>query len=170
MAEQGRIERALADSQIVPSQRPQGTSDYGSLNEDFVLIPREEGDEEFDEEPAIDYDTQYVVDAKPPKDNYGQGPSRSTRVAFHKFVPNLMGRAGIKGGSTLGTVYVRFQPNMQGKRANDVYKYKNVPENVYNQFAQSNSKGRFINTFLNNYPYSRTSTREDRYHVQDFYD
>jgi hypothetical protein len=167
MAEGSRIDRARADSQIIPSQLPENIDDYGTLNEDFVLIPREEGDEEF-EEANIDFDTQFVIDAKPPKDNYGLGPDRSTRVAAHKFVPSLLSRAGVKSGTTLGTVYVKFQPNMQGKRANDIYRYKNVPENVYEQFAQSNSKGRFINNFLNSYPYSRITTREDRYHAQDF--
>lgn len=170
MAEEGRIDRARAESQIIPAQRPQGTDDYGSLNEDFVLIPREEGDEEPEDSISIDFGVEFVVDAKPPKDNYGQGPGKSTRVAAHKFVPSLSKRAGVKGGSTLGTVYVKFQPKMNGTRANDIYRYRSVPESVYQQFAQSNSKGRFIKDFLDAYPYSRINTREDRYHARDLRD
>lgn len=171
LAEEGRIDRARADSQIIPTSLPEEGQAYGEMQEDFVLIPRIEGDEEFDEEiPEFDYSVDFVGDARPPRDNYGQGPGRSTRVAAHKFVPSLMTRAGIVGGNTLGTVYVKFQPKMNGTRANDIYRYKNVPESVYQQFAQSNSKGKFINTFLNSYPYSRITTREDRFHAKDLRD
>ena len=64
----------------------------------------------------IDYSTQEVIDAKPPKDNYGRGPGSSTRVRSHKFVPHspdrtyLIEKAGVATrANTLGTVYVRFQ-------------------------------------------------------------
>lgn len=171
LAEEGRIDRARADSQIIPTRLPEEGQSYGQMQEDFVLIPRIEGDEEFEEDVSeFDYEADFVGDARPPKDNYGQGPGRSTRVAAHKFVPSLMGRAGIAGGNTLGTVYIKFQPKMNGTRANDIYRYKNVPENLYQQFSQSNSKGRFINQFLNSYPYSRITTREDRFHAKDLRD
>lgn len=111
---------------------------------------------------------EFVEDAKPPKDNYGQGPSRSTRVAVHKFVPNLVTRAGVPNPENMGTVYVKFQPHMNGSHANDVWFYKNVPYNVYEDFSNSTSKGRFINQFLNSYPKGRTKSREDRYHTKDF--
>lgn len=113
--------------------------------------------------------SEYVEDAKPPKDNYGQGPSRSTRVAVHKFVPNMLGRAmGEMTPQTLGTVYVKFQPHLNGKHGNDIYRYNNVPKNVYDMFANSNSKGAFINTHLNAYPYRRINSREDRANTEDF--
>lgn len=172
MAEEGRIDVARAESQIIPTQRPQDSASADIfLDNEFRLIPQPDrvaAEEELTKDPAYDFDTQFVEDAKPPKNNYGQGPTKSTRVAAHKFVPSLMSRAGTKGGSTLGTVYVKFQPKMNGTRANDIYRYKNVPESMYKQFAESNSKGRFINNFLNSFPYSRATTREERYHAKDF--
>lgn len=145
-----------------PSEEMDG--DTAGLNEDFSLIP---GKREYR---RTEYDTtpEFVEDAKPPKDNYGQGPTRSTRVAVHRFVPNMLERAGVVTAQSTGTVYVKFQPHMNGSRPNDVWKYKNVPESVYNAFATSNSKGRFINQFLNSYPKGRISTREDRRNTQDF--
>jgi hypothetical protein len=70
--------------------------------------------------------------------NYGFGPKFSTRVVKHLFVPN-----NSKGLNRLvpgpGTVYVKFQ------KRGDVYAYYNVAFNVYQDFARSTSKGRFIN-------------------------
>jgi isoleucyl-tRNA synthetase len=63
---------------------------------------------------------------------------------------------------TTKTVYVKF--NKRG----DIYRYNHVPESIYNNFANSNSKGRFINDFLNSYRYSRIGSRDDNYHTQDF--
>ena len=118
----------------------------------------------------VDYNTQYVGDARPPEDNYGQGPDLSTRVAAHKFIPHeaekqyLTNRAGLTNipKNTLGTVYVKFH------KRGDIYKYSHVPESVYNSFANSTSKGRFINQYLNNYKYGRIGSRDDRYHTEDF--
>jgi hypothetical protein len=76
----------------------------------------------------------------------------------------LLGRAGVnnKSANNLGTVYVKFH------KRGDTYKYSHVPESVYNSFANSNSKGRFINDFLNSYKYGRIGSRDDRYHTGDF--
>lgn len=76
--------------------------------------------------------------------NYGFGPKFSTRVARHLFVPEDSRNLNrlIPG---LGTVYVQFH------KRGDVYAYFNVPFNVYEDFARSTSKGRFINSTLNNY-------------------
>ncbi len=108
-------------------------------------------------------------DARPPENNYGQGPDRSTRVASHKFVPYpaekqyLMDKAGLSNNAVneLGTVYVKFH------KRGDVYKYNHVPQSVYNSFANSTSKGRFINDFLNSYKYGRIGSRSDRNNADD---
>lgn len=71
-------------------------------------------------------------------ENYGFGPKFSTRVKRHLFVPDSpkdLNRL-VPG---LGTVYVHFH------KYDDVYAYYNVPFNVYQDFARSTSKGRFIN-------------------------
>lgn len=99
--------------------------------------------------------TQRVLtlpDLWPSKDNYYKGPYQSTRVSAHRFVPN---RIVVPDKQQLGTVYVQFtnmRPN--GKiRREDVYAYYDVPINVYYSFAQSTSKGQFINNTLDNYEY-----------------
>ncbi len=176
MAPRPRLKRSLTDlladidankslENIIPSPLadPEEHGD-GDLNGEFQLIPgKREYRTTFPEVP-----TEYVEDAKPPKDNYGQGPRRSTRVAVHKFVPNKLEQAGVVTPQTLGSVYVRFQPHINGKHGNDIWRYKNVPKTVYDSFANSNSKGRFINTHLNGYPKGRISSREDRFHTEDF--
>lgn len=163
LAEENRISQNRQLSQVIPTEDPE---DHGSgeANSQFELIPGASREwRKSNAEP-----TEFVEDAKPPKYNYGQGPTRSTRVAAHKFVPNLTARADIPGIEVMGTVYVRFQPNMQGKRANDIWEYRNVPKSVYDMFSESTSKGRFINTHLNAFPKGRISSREARFHVQDF--
>lgn len=176
MAPRPRLRRNLSDlfadidankslDQLIPAPTTDPEDHDSGLPDDFQLIPgaKREYRTTFPEVP-----TEYVEDAKPPKDNYGQGPRRSTRVAVHKFVPNKLERAGVVTAQTLGTVYVRFQPHINGKHGNDVWRYKNVPKSIYDTFANSNSKGRFINTHLNAYPKGRISSREDRFHTEDF--
>lgn len=176
MASKKRLKRGITDlfanieankslESLIPTSVPEETGDETpGLPDDFRLIP---GEREYR---RTEYDTspEFVEDAKPPKYNYGQGPSRSTRVAVHKFVPNLMERAGVTTPQSMGTVYVKFQPHMNGSHANDIWKYKNVPESVYQSFANNNSKGRFIREVLDIYPKGRISTREDRRNTQDF--
>ena len=116
--------------------------------------------------PGVDIETStYPVIQVVPDDDprlYGQGPTKSTRVARHKFVPNpepsygtpeelLRGLAGL---DTVGTVYVEFwKMGKNGKQ----WAYKNVPKSIYDQFSNNNSKGHFINTTLNNYEYGPES-------------
>lgn len=167
IAEENRINASRALNQLIPTQDPErhGEGEQGELNTQFELIPGA-GTREWRKDNAEP--TEFVEDAKPPKYNYNQGPTRSTRVAAHKFVPNLVARAGLPNIEVMGTVYVKFQPNMQGKRANDVWEYRNVPKSIYDMFADSTSKGRFINSHLNAFPKGRISSREARFHVQDF--
>lgn len=114
--------------------------------------------EALQERPGVDVDspTENVIQVTP--DNipelWGQGPTKSTRVASHKFVPNtaetpedlLRGVSGIP----LGTVYVEFwKPGRMGTQ----WAYRNVPFPVYSDFTRSKSKGHFINSTLNNYDY-----------------
>lgn len=174
LAEEGRIAVNRSLSQLIPQDVPDDEED-GTLSE-FNMFgePRrspvapeigETGNVE------VDYSTYFVEDARPPEDNYGQGPDRSTRVAAHKFVPlnpeKQFGGVGVRSGlrqgqETLGTVYVKFQ-----KKGN-VYKYHYVPETVYKMFSESTSKGRFINQFLNNYSYGPVGTRNDIEQTRDF--
>lgn len=179
LAEEGRIGANREMRQLIPQSTPDREVEESHLPQFEMFgkprVPRG-NPMEIGENGGltIDYTTQTVIDAKPPKDNYGQGPGRSTRVASHKFVPHspdrgyLIEKAGVATHTnTLGTVYVKFQPHLNGSRANDVYKYSHVPESVYNNFANSNSKGRFINQFLNNYKYGRIGSRDDMLHTQD---
>ena len=88
-------------------------------------------------------------------DYYGKGPSKSTRVASHKFVPGQRVAVSTGLGESLsapqinsGTVYVRFARPSKQQPSVVVYKYTNVPVAVYESFRNSNSKGRFINNPL----------------------
>jgi hypothetical protein len=174
LAEEGRIGSNREMRQLIPLEAPTQDPDDHLPPFEMFGSPRVRDTKTPDSGEVggvdVDYNTQYVGDARPPEDNYGQGPSRSTRVAAHKFVPNpaeqkyLLGRAGVssKSANNLGTVYVKFH------KRGDTYKYSHVPESVYNSFANSNSKGRFINDFLNSYKYGRIGSRDDRYHTGDF--
>lgn len=92
---------------------------------------------------------------------YGKGPSKSTRLSAHKFVPGQrindstgLGITKGLGSINSGTVYVRFnRPSKAqgGPEATVVYKYTNVPVAVYESFRNNGSKGRFINNPLNTY-------------------
>lgn len=164
LAEENRIDANRALNQLIPATDPESHGgEDGTVGSQFEIIPGAEKEWRKDSGRPV----EFVEDAKPPKYNYGQGPERSTRVAAHKFVPNLTARAGIPGIEVMGTVYVRFQPNMQGKRANDMWEYRNVPQSIYDDFSNSNSKGRFINTHLNSYPKGRVKSRDGRFHIQD---
>lgn len=175
LAEEGRIGANRDLRQLIPSETPDREEEdhlppfemFGSPRVKSQDVPTE-GEEG---NTPIDYGTQYVGDARPPKDNYGQGPDLSTRVAAHKFVPHpaekqyLLAKSGVSQGygtNVIGTVYVKFH------KRGDVYKYQHVPESIYDNFANSTSKGRFINQFLNSYKYSRIGSRDDNFHTQDF--
>lgn len=113
----------------------------GKQYEDF-----EEGriDSAKDYEELTSPEDVYPLEDKRDGSNYGFGPRFSTRVIRHYFKSdNPKGLSRVAPG--LGTVYVQFQ------KRNDVYAYFNVPFNVYEDFARSTSKGRFINSTLNNY-------------------
>lgn len=109
-----------------------------------------------------DMDTKDVYslpDLWPDKSNYYQGPSRSTRVSKHRFVPENSGSSIIP--STNGTVFVKFT-NMRKRadgstyiRRENVYAYFNVPHSVYKSFTTTGSKGQFINHTMNNYTYAQ---------------
>lgn len=85
-------------------------------------------------------------------DNYGQGPAGSTRMCSHKFILDqpMFSLYGMK----MGYILVRFHKN--GKRGPD-WVYGPVSVDVYQAFAASNSKGKFINTTLNGYGYRPAS-------------
>ena len=164
LAESNRIDASRELSQLIPQEDPEG-HEYEDLPEFNMFGTPRTGSDPGD---VVDYGTYIVGDARPPSDNYGQGPDRSTRVAAHKFVPNP--RERIKGqlgdsSNILGTVYVKFhKPGRRGQ----VWKYTQVPEHIYESFSESNSKGSFINNFLNNYAHKPVGSRDDIFHTNDF--
>lgn len=94
----------------------------------------------------------YSVTTLPNKpENYGRGPSKSTRVAAHKFVPTQRSKDMFLGHEMInsGNVYVRFARPSQQQGGTAVYRYSNVSVVEYEAFRRSNSKGRFINNPLN---------------------
>lgn len=95
---------------------------------------------------------QTLPDLWPSKKHYYQGPTKSTRVSRHRFIPERKGLTGITG-----TMYVEFtnmKPNGTIRRTN-VYKYNKVPYPVYKDFTNSTSKGQFINRITPVYNYER---------------
>lgn len=90
-------------------------------------------------------------------ENFGKGPTKSTRVMGHKFVPGSRSVDTLLGRETInsGTVYVRFvrpsRPQVAAGLEPTVYKYTNVPVAVYEGFRNSGSKGRYINVSLNSH-------------------
>lgn len=95
--------------------------------------------------------------------NYGQGPSASTRLCSHKFIVDqpMMDLYGAKMGYAL----VRFHKH--GRNGTD-YVYGPMDVGVYEAFARSNSKGHFINTTLNGYGYRPASQTPYASEFSDF--
>lgn len=99
-----------------------------------------------------------------PATTYQHPPSESSRVQAYKYVryndgsiseeDRRTGMGAIIGGTIYGTLFVRFA------RAQTPWKYMNVPQNIYEAFASSQSKGRFINSTLNSFPYSKATPDE----------
>jgi hypothetical protein len=174
LAEEGRIGASREMRQLIPTEAPTEEPDDHLPPFEMFGRPRIKDTSTPDAGELggvdVDYNTQYVGDARPPEDNYGQGPDLSTRVAAHKFVPHpaekqyMLDKVGLtnSAANNLGTVYVKFH------KRGDVYKYSHVPESIYHSFANSTSKGRFINNYLNNYKYGRIGSRDDKYHTGDF--
>lgn len=112
---------------------------------------------------APEFPTTTLTDISPwvyPGKNHP--PDESTRVQAFKFVANTSiedmddspyARA-MFGGSRYGTIFVRFI------KYGTPWRYSNVPQTVYEQFFASPSKGKFINSTLNNYPYGRVTGDE----------
>lgn len=98
-------------------------------------------------------------------DNYGRGPSKSTRVSSHKFVPGSKTTDQFLGHTVInsGTVYVKFARPSKQQSGDATYKYTNVPVAVYEQFRGSNSKGRFINNPLDSFGYSKVDPSSEEY-------
>lgn len=136
---------------IIPKTRTAEEAAYLPVRPDDPLVNENPQILNRDQLPDEGYPTEYVEQISPDDDPalYGQGPDRSTRVAAHKFVP-LYTRLATRAGITNGTVYIKF--HKRGPKG-QIWKYERVPVTVYSAFTRSNSKGRFINQFLNNYSY-----------------
>lgn len=95
--------------------------------------------------------------------NYGQGPAASTRMCSHTFVLDqpLFDVYGAK----LGYIFVRFHKN--GRKGPN-WKYGPVSLEVYKQFANSTSKGTFINSTLNSFPKGPASEDEVSKYMSEF--
>lgn len=124
-----------------------------------------------DDKPVRDIDTalfsavRVAQIANKPDDpnNYGQGPAGSTRLCSHKFILDqpMFSLYGMK----MGYILVRFHKN--GRRGPD-WVYGPVSMDVYQAFAASNSKGKFINTTLNGYGYRPASETPYANEFNDF--
>lgn len=145
MGEAGRERLRRNWSDIDSGNLENSTWSAGKQSEEDATLREEIANQNFLVEQRIR--TQYVQPLEDKPENYGQGPGKSTRVIMHRFVPNREEGLGQMVPSTHGVVFVGFQ------KRNDVYAYYDVPYSVYQSFAMSNSKGRFINSTLNNYDY-----------------
>lgn len=85
--------------------------------------------------------------------NDDHSPSESSRVRAFRFVTSAEPGEEVLG-DRYGTIFVRFI------KYDTPWKYSNVPLSVYEAFAASRSKGKFINSVLNNYPYGRATGDE----------
>jgi hypothetical protein len=105
-----------------------------------------------------------VLPKEPVPHNYYKGPVNSTRVMAHKFVPSIT-ETTTEGEKEVvsGDVFVRFARPSKQQGDVVIYKYSNVPVNVYEAFTGTYSKGRFINTTLEPFksgPYSGPETAD----------
>jgi hypothetical protein len=108
----------------------------------------------------------YRVTPLPNKpENYGRGPTKSTRVISHKFVPGSRSTDQTLGREVInsGTVYVRFARPSKQQGGDATYKYTNVPVATYESFRGANSKGRFINNPLNTHNPQKVSPGDSEY-------
>lgn len=87
-----------------------------------------------------------------PNTTYYHPPDESSRVEAFRYVA-MSGTPGAIGYN--GTLFVRFI------KYGTPWKYLNVPEHIYQAFASAQSKGRYINSVLNNFPNSRASGDEE---------
>jgi hypothetical protein len=87
-----------------------------------------------------------------PNTTYYHASDESSRVEAFRYVATE-GTSGAIGYN--GILFVRFIKN------GTPWKYLNVPEHVYQSFASAQSKGRYINSVLNNFPNSRASGDEE---------
>jgi hypothetical protein len=102
-----------------------------------------------------------------PGNNHGS--NESSRVSGYKFVNynsediddedrRTTGAGAIMSGQRYGTLFVRFWKYKDS--GGTPWKYMNVPQQVYEAFAVSPSKGQYINSVLNKFPYSRATGDE----------
>jgi hypothetical protein len=102
-----------------------------------------------------------------PGNNHGS--NESSRVSGYKFVNynsediddedrRTTGAGAIMSGQRYGTLFVRFWKYKDS--GGTPWKYMNVPQQVYEAFAASPSKGQYINSVLNKFPYSRATGDE----------
>lgn len=99
---------------------------------------------------------------------YGKGPSKSTRVNAHKFVPLVRGTDmfGDKLTPNQGNVYVKFNYPSKKQMASGsvvVYRYEGVPVAVYESFRNNPSKGRYINQSLNSFSKQRVDESSEEF-------
>jgi hypothetical protein len=87
-----------------------------------------------------------------PNTTYYHAADESSRVESFRYqaTDGLPGAIGYSG-----TLFVRFI------KGSTPWKYLNVPEHIYQAFASAQSKGRYINSVLNNFPNSRASAGEE---------
>lgn len=114
------------------------------------LIPSGGGETERDGRRELDADFgPYQVDLA---DQYFQGPTRSTRVAAHQFVPlnpDWEQESGLDANTMRGHIYVRFQRktgDTSGTQPGDLWRYGECSLTDYRSFRETFSKGRAVRT------------------------
>jgi hypothetical protein len=96
-------------------------------------------------------EVESLDDLWPDKSNYYQGPTQSTRVSRHRFVPERSVVFVVQG-----TMYFEFTNMRNGRvRRTNVYRYNKVPYPVYKDFTMATSKGQKINVLDKVYQYER---------------
>jgi hypothetical protein len=113
-----------------------------------------ERDKTLEDERSSRFRPSSLDDISPWYPEQQHGSNESSRVLKFKFVPSATEDEKLLG-TRYGTVFVRFIKNKTP------WKYMNVPLNVYESFAASPSKGKFINQVLNNYSYSRVTAPDE---------
>lgn len=153
--------KALNDALALPGAGAVTETDGGETT--AVIDPRTE--REIADQDIRFFDTVHVAQVHNKPDdprNYGQGPTASTRMCSHRFVLDRISYDLY--GSRMGWICVRFHKN--GKRGPD-WVYGPAPFDVYKAFANSSSKGKFINNVLNDYGY-RPASEEFAQYFADF--
>ena len=124
----------------------------GAYSGTYAIEDERQREREAESRSAREFPSQYMTPiVYIPDDDHD--PSESSRVRAFRFVSNA-GPDERLAGERYGTIYVRFI------KYDTPWKYTGVPQSVYEAFASSRSKGKYINSVLNRFPYARATADE----------